>query len=151
MRESQVALPDELDIEFVHMRDPGLRLVNYEGTAAQLEAEGLIPSGFEWPCHVGPIAWESDGFTYRLVRMRPRSFEGSKRAWLAAAATVDHWQLSVRSIASAPPRCQVPAESSPSPSVQLALARTDRRFRVFVAGVPGLARAMGYWRPGLAP
>lgn len=146
MRESQEALPEELDIEFVHTRDPHVRHVNYEGTATQLEAEGLIPAGFEWPCHVGPITWDADGFTYRLVRMRPRGFNGSKRAWLAAATTIDNWQLSVCSNVPAPPCRPIPAESSPPPYVQLVVARSDRRFRTFVARVPGLARALGYCR-----
>lgn len=150
MHERKETMPDEIDIEFVHMLDPHLRLVNYEGTAAQLDAEGLIPAGFEWPSHVDPITWEADGFTHRLVRMRPRSFEGSKRAYLAAAGTVDNWQLSVRSSASTLPRRPIPAESSPAPYMQLAVARADLRFRAFVARVPGLARALGYGRAGRA-
>ena len=64
---------------------------NYIGTAAQLEAEGLIPPNFKWPSGATYQHWEAGGYSYSLRRIRPAQHKGPMRTWL----TLDHWSLSV--------------------------------------------------------
>jgi hypothetical protein len=61
--------------------------VQFEGTAAQLQAEGLIPDGIEWPRGAGDLRWEANGFTYWLRRTRPVGHKGPMRSWLV----MDNW------------------------------------------------------------
>ncbi len=63
----------------------------YTGTAAQLQAEGLIPDGFEWPKAAADQCWEAHGFDYWLRRTRPDGHKGPMRSWLE----VDNWLLRV--------------------------------------------------------
>jgi hypothetical protein len=63
----------------------------YTGTAAQLQAEGLIPDGFEWPQAAADKRWEANGFDYWLRRTRPDGHKGPMRSWLE----VDNWFLRV--------------------------------------------------------
>lgn len=62
-------------------------LVNYFGTAAQLQSEGLIPGGFEWPRTSVRKVWNVNGLQYYLRRVRPRGHKGS---WIE----LDNWFLS---------------------------------------------------------
>ena len=64
---------------------------HYEGTAAQLEAEGLIPEGFEWPQAAADKCWEAGGYAYRLRRTRPDGHKGPMRSWLE----LDNWFVRV--------------------------------------------------------
>jgi hypothetical protein len=64
---------------------------DYIGAAAHLQAEGLIPEGFEWPRAADHERWEAGGFTYWLRRVRPEGHKGPMRSWLA----LDHWCLRV--------------------------------------------------------
>lgn len=59
---------------------------DYLGTAAQLQSEGLIPSGFEWPRASSEKIWSANGLEYRLRRERPRGHKGS---WI----DLDSWNL----------------------------------------------------------
>jgi hypothetical protein len=63
----------------------------YTGSAAQLQAEGLIPDGFEWPKAAVPKRWAAGGFNYWLQRSRPEGHKGPMRSWLE----VDNWRLRV--------------------------------------------------------
>jgi hypothetical protein len=64
----------------------------FTGTAAQLQAEGLIPDGFEWPRAAADTRWEANGFTYWLRRVRPGGHKGPMRSWLQA----DSWSVTMR-------------------------------------------------------
>lgn len=63
----------------------------YDGTADQLQAEGLIPAGFEWPRGRDSKDWEDGKFKYGLRRMRPDGHNGPMRSWLE----LDNWRLRV--------------------------------------------------------
>lgn len=65
--------------------------VQYEGTAAQLIAEGLIPEGFEWPRAAAEARWQANGFDYWLRRIRPAGHKGPMRSWLE----LDNWFIRV--------------------------------------------------------
>lgn len=65
--------------------------VQYEGTAAQLIAEGLIPADFEWPRAAADKRWEANGFDYWLRRTRPEGLKGPMRTWLE----MDNWFIRV--------------------------------------------------------
>lgn len=65
--------------------------VHYEGTAAQLVAEGLIPEGFEWPRAAADKRWEANGFDYWLRRTRAEGLKCPMRAWLE----MDNWFIRV--------------------------------------------------------
>lgn len=63
----------------------------FEGTAAQLTAEGLIPKDFEWPRAAADESWEANGFKYWLRRSRPEGHKGPMRSWLE----LDNWFVRV--------------------------------------------------------
>lgn len=63
--------------------------VYFEGTAAQLQAEGLIPEGFEWPRAADEKRWRINGLEYWLSRTRPQGHKGPKSSW----AELDNWSL----------------------------------------------------------
>lgn len=65
--------------------------VQFEGTAAQLIAEGLIPEGFKWPKAAAEVHWEANGFDYWLRRTRPDGHKGPMSSWL----TLDNWFVRV--------------------------------------------------------
>jgi hypothetical protein len=65
--------------------------VQYEGTAAQLVAEGLIPEDFEWPRAAADRRWEANGFDCWLRRTRPAGHKGPMRSWLE----MDNWFIRV--------------------------------------------------------
>ena len=64
----------------------------YIGTAAQLQAEGLIPDGFKWPQAAADQNWAAGGFDYWLRRTRPDGHKGPMRSWME----VDNWFVRVR-------------------------------------------------------
>lgn len=78
--------PRELHIEL--WRD---MYAQYTGTAAQLQAEGLIPPGLQWPTADQRHKWEAHGMRYQLYRCRPDDHRGPKSSWLA----LDHWRLRI--------------------------------------------------------
>lgn len=65
--------------------------VQYEGTAAQIEAEGVIPKNFEWPEADRSRYWSANNFRHWARRMRPEGHKGSKRSWLE----LDSWFVRV--------------------------------------------------------
>lgn len=68
---------------------------DWEGSSAQLIAEGLIPNGFEWPQRDRTKYWSADGLDYSLSRRRPAGMKGPKRLWVEG----DHWALRTTSTA----------------------------------------------------
>jgi hypothetical protein len=56
------------------------------GTAAQLQEEGLIPPGFEWPEKKASKDWEENGLYFSLSRTRPAGARGSRGKF-------DYWVL----------------------------------------------------------
>jgi len=63
----------------------------FEGTSAQLIAEGLIPEGFAWPRAAAYKHWKANGFDYRVCRTRPEGHKGPMRTWLE----MDNWSIRV--------------------------------------------------------
>lgn len=61
--------------------------VQFEGTATQLQAEGVIPADFEWPQAAADVHWSANGFDFWLRRTRPEGHKGPMRSWL----TLDNW------------------------------------------------------------
>ena len=82
-------LQDERELLIDIWRD---HWAGYEGTAAQLEAEGLIPEGFEWPQAAADMQWEANGYAYWLRRTRPDGHKGPMRSWLQ----LDNWFVRIR-------------------------------------------------------
>lgn len=66
--------------------------VQYEGTRAQLETEGLIPEGFKWPRAAADQHWDTNGFDYWLRRTRPDGHKGPMSSWLE----MDNWFVRVK-------------------------------------------------------
>lgn len=57
------------------------------GTSAQLLAEGVIPSGFEWPKGKAQKRWVSGLFDFWLFRCRPKGHKGPQSSWFE----LDNW------------------------------------------------------------
>lgn len=53
----------------------------WEGTAAQLSDEGLIPKKLEWPTGRRGKDWHAGGFSYSLQRCRPDGIKGPMSVW----------------------------------------------------------------------
>lgn len=66
-------------------------LVRFEGTAAQLIEEGLIPSNFELPRASSDKIWAENGLIFWLRRARPSGHKGPMRSWL----DMDNWVVRV--------------------------------------------------------
>lgn len=67
----------------------------WEGTAAQLVAEGLIPKDFNWPVGRNRRSWDSGAFSCSLSRSRPPSIKGPMSVWTNG----DWWTLDQHLIA----------------------------------------------------
>lgn len=61
----------------------------WDGSAAQLRAEGLIPENTEWPELRSSCYWQNGGFSYWLRRIRPPGTKGPMSVWLNG----DYWML----------------------------------------------------------
>lgn len=118
---------------------PSVPQVEYWGTSAQLEAEGLIPASFEWPYSDQHARWSLGGFEYQLFRVPPRDVTCLRSEWVA----MDNWRLRQRPIGASLLQLRREAQSDvlPAPGVvrmewchagfHLAASR-DRRFRRFL-------------------
>ncbi|RRS03218.1 hypothetical protein EIP75_16125 [Aquabacterium soli] len=51
------------------------------GSRAQLEAEGVVPEGAEWPRGGARLFWQTGEFRYVLRRTRPEGLKGPMRLW----------------------------------------------------------------------
>lgn len=65
--------------------------VRYEGSRAQLEAEGVIPEGTEWPEGTDRVDWQSGRLDVALRRCRPPGMKGPKKLWTHG----DWWCLDI--------------------------------------------------------
>lgn len=65
----------------INLRPYGWQTWEYEGTRAQLEAEGVIPAGTEWPQHRNTAQWEDGRVRWSLSRTRPNGMKGPMRLW----------------------------------------------------------------------
>ncbi|MFM0020886.1 hypothetical protein [Paraburkholderia azotifigens] len=77
---------DELRIE-INQYD----WAEYIGSRAQLEAEGIIPKGTEWPTGKRTVQWASGPLRFWLRRRRPDGMKGPAKLWLEG----DHWFLRI--------------------------------------------------------
>lgn len=64
---------------------------DYIGTAAQLQAEGLIAGGFEWPHSDKCKYWKANGFMFAVGRIRPAGHKGPWKTWIE----LDHWLIRI--------------------------------------------------------
>lgn len=71
------------------IRPYGNAYCEYIGTRMQIEAEGVIPAGTEWPDGFDRIFWEANGVLFWLRRERPEGAKGPRRDFLFC----DHWCL----------------------------------------------------------
>jgi len=70
---------------------PYSNIVEYIGTWAALESEGLIPSGTTWPESFNDLQWESGSSRYWLRRQRPEGVKGPRKLFVE----VDWWCLRI--------------------------------------------------------
>lgn len=73
----------------VIIRPYPLDFSEYRGSRAQLEAEGIVPAGTEWPEGDRCVKWEQGHLKFRLGRTRPKGMKGPMKVWLAG----DYWNL----------------------------------------------------------
>ena len=66
----------------------------FKGSRAQLEAEGVIPPGTEWPQGKQLLFWNQGRLRFWLARTRPEGVKGPVSVW----ASGDWWRL----------RCDIP-------------------------------------------
>ena len=95
--------PRNTDAELIDTTTPALaerellisiwpdEFTRFEGTAAQLLAEGIIPDGFEWPRARADSRWKANGFDCWLHRTRPEGWKGSMKSW----SEVDNWTVRI--------------------------------------------------------
>lgn len=74
----------ERELHITILRDD---YAQFEGSAAQLRAEGFIPHDFKWPHAAADKHWEANGFDYWLRRTRPADWKGPMKSWLE----LDNW------------------------------------------------------------
>ena len=128
--------------------------VEFTGTAAALQAEGLIPEGLDWPPMTTGQRWEAGRLAFWLRRTRPEGHRGPRRTW----AVLDHWSVKVQVIGRGllrPPRdflapgaegsrgCTRGAPPAPTPGAEdvrrrARAALADAAFQRFRARLPGL-------------
>lgn len=75
--------------ELVVYIDGSLGYCEYHGTRAQLEEEGLIPAGLQWPEGHLRSYWDAGPFVFWLVRKRPAGSKGPRRQF----RDIDWWHL----------------------------------------------------------
>lgn len=74
----------------VSLRPHGLGFWEFEGTRAQLEAEGVIPAATEWPATgAAREEWKAGRLRFSLRRARPPGLKGPMRLWVNG----DWWAL----------------------------------------------------------
>lgn len=81
----------QADLELVvSLRPRGWQMWEFEGTRAQLEAEGVIPPGTAWPATgARGVEWTSGPLKFGLWRTRPPGLKGPMRLWING----DWWSL----------------------------------------------------------
>lgn len=64
-------------------------VVRFEGSSAQLVAEGLMPKKPKWPDRDITANWNDEQFHYGVCRVKPDGMKAPKAEW----AKLDNWQL----------------------------------------------------------
>lgn len=77
------------DQELIIYINHDIDILEYRGTRAMLEDEGLIPADFEWPNAYDDLLWDSGKFRYWLRRCRPDGAKGTRKAFVDC----DWWNL----------------------------------------------------------
>ncbi len=123
--------------------------VQFQGTSAQLVAEGLIPENFEWPERDATVFWKTDKYKFSVQRVKPQGTKIPKGEWM----NWDKWYLSRESrngntwqeVAILEKMAEIVSLRQGIPG-EMALfdkcwaAREDKDFQAFKALVPGLVR-----------
>lgn len=136
----------------IDLRPYGWARWEFEGTRAQLEAEGVIPPATHWPADARWVEWIAGPLKFHLRRTRPPGLKGPMRLWVNG----DWWCLHCDQV-NAPDHLQqrvIDARRKlqeeayrASPAGQRAWseeyrrrreADRDRAFQAFKASVPGL-------------
>ena len=86
---ASIPVPIDLSGELVVEICTDIYLTIYHGTRAQLEDEGVIPKGTEWPSGYDGCRWQSGKFNFWLRRERPPGAKGPRRDF----ADVDWFSL----------------------------------------------------------
>jgi len=136
----------------IDIRPYGIDCWEYEGTRAQLEAEGVIPRETKWPEGVHCLYWKDDRFRWSLRRHRPADLKkGPMKLW----ANGDWWCLQCsdlhnrsnarrvadmkRALADELYRQTTAGQLAWEAAMMHYLrARHDKAFRAFKALIPGL-------------
>lgn len=67
----------------VDLRPYGWNMWEFQGTRAQLEAEGAIPPATKWPAAgTGAVEWTAGPLRFSLRRVRPAGLKGPKQLWV---------------------------------------------------------------------
>lgn len=138
----------ERELEVYTCRSSG-SFWQYEGTRAQLEAEGVIPPCTEWPHGRACVWWTQGRLRFRLCRKRPLGAKGPASAWAQAdwwclhcVTTDDHSPLEYRLQQLAREIARARYESTPAGYSELRerrgrylAARADKAFQAFRAAL----------------
>lgn len=73
----------------IDLRPYGWERWEFEGTRAQLEAEGVNPPATKWPAGVQWVTWIAGPLKFHLRRTRPPGLKGPMRLWVNG----DWWSL----------------------------------------------------------
>lgn len=93
-RASAPVIYDTNESELVVVLNPhDLDFSEYHGTRAQLEAEGVIPSGTQWPLAYNGLRWKSGKFDFWLRRMRPMGAKGARKLFIDCDYWCLRWEL----------------------------------------------------------
>jgi hypothetical protein len=150
----------------INLRPYGWRRWEFEGTRAQLEAEGVIPTGTEWPATGARwVEWKGGPLKFHLRRSRPPGLKGPMRLWVNG----DWWCLHCDLIKEPDMRQQrlIDAQQETdraayeaSPAGRRAFeahlrrywtAQEDKRFQSFKVLIPGLVPPPRGRRPKASP
>ena len=161
---AQAAYDSHVEREMkIEVRPYGWDMWQFQGTRAQLEAEGVIPAATEWPASGDRwIEWTAGRLRYRLNRRRPEWLKGPKKLWING----DWWSLRCEPIKVLDLPQQRVADAARALERQLYLqspagrratheqlrrvwkASDDAAFQSFKALVPGLIPPRRGRRPG---
>jgi hypothetical protein len=145
----------------VTIRPHNLDLMEYQGTRAQLEAEGVIPEGTVWPDGDRSSKWQAGPFDYDLRRKRPDGMKGPKKLWVEGDWWVLRWEptylppyaereikIKTKELADAIYRRSPKGEAEFNARWNRYWeAKQDQKFQAFIALIPGLVRPKRGRRP----